>query len=746
MTKRFKVAYIIWSLDLGGAEQVVLHLAKSLNRDVFEPVVFCLNEKGRYAGGLETIGVRVIAFHKKPKLDFLLLPRLVQVLKDEKIDLVHAHLFTAGLWGRLAARRAGIPAVVTEHNTDTWKKWFHFVLDRLLLSFTDRMIFVSRKVEEFYSRRLGSLKGKGRVIYNGIDIERFESGKPGLSPLGPSPILGAVGRLVPQKAHRDFVEMICLLRQKGRDVSGLIVGDGPLRRELGQHVKQLGLQGHISFSGFSKDIAACYREMDVFILPSLREGFPMALLEAMASGVPVVATAVGGVEECIRDRENGRLVPVNRPDLLADAAAEILTDETLRARLIKNARKTVTERFTVDEMVRGHEQIYKEVLRPLPVSEVRKVVFVIDHLGWGGAQRQLVSLAKSLSRCRFKVEVISLSSEKRNHEQELLIAGIPLTRVDHRGPVSFSTLKVLYRKFKNEKPDLVYTWLFTADLYGTLAAVLAGVRHRVSAVRCSVQEMTGRRQIIYRWLARRVSWITINAEATRPELVGTLRIPDSKIVTILNGFDFANAMEPFVNGKYRTEWGIRENAPIVAMIARMSSQKDYATFIEAARMVAKISSEVHFVLVGEGPMREDIENRVRASGIRHRIRSLGSRQDTWQMLPSFDICVLATHFEGSSNVILEAMAARRPVIAANVGGNAELITEDETGYLVAPQDPKAMAEAVLSLLQDPEKARAFGRAGFEKAREQFSLERAVQATEKLFDGLLFDSMGIENAG
>lgn len=353
-----KIMFLIWSLDLGGAEQVVMNLAKGLDRKLFEPVVCCLNEKGRYADQIEPLGIKVIALQKKPGLDPFIIFKLIYTFKQENIRLIHTHLFTSNFWGRIAAALVRIPVVSTEHNLDTWKNRFHFWADRWLAKTNKRMIFVSESVRDFYHQKLISLNGKAKVLYNGIDLAKFKNKEFKRH----VEIIGIVGRLVPQKLHQDFIDAIEILKGKGKHVTGLIVGDGPLRKKLEEQVLKKKLTDHIKFSGFVTHMDEVYQMMDLFVLCSSREGFPMTILEAMASGVPVISTNVGGVSECIQEGENGLLVPSGKPNLLAEAILKIIENKELRKKIVLNARKQIEEHFNLDKMIGEHQVLYQEVL------------------------------------------------------------------------------------------------------------------------------------------------------------------------------------------------------------------------------------------------------------------------------------------------------------------------------------------------------------------------------------------------
>ena len=363
-----RIMFVIWSLDLGGAEQVVIDLATKLDRQFFEPFVCCLNGKGRFAPQVEGLGIKVVALHKRPKFDPWVIFKLVRVMKKEKVDLVHTHLFTANLWGRIAAKLAGVPVVSSEHGMDIWRKRLHLTLDQMLTRVNRKIVFVSEGVKNFYKSRNHSLNGKGRVIHNGINIAQFQpridrqAVRKSLG-LGESDkVVGIVGRLVPEKAHVDFIEAIEILRQEQEEIKGLIVGEGTLLGALQKRVKVAGLEHHVLFTGFRSDLPALYQAMDIFVMTSLREGFPLTILEAMAAGVPVIATAVGGVKECIEDGEDGLLIPPGDSTALAGAISRVLKDPSFAEFMIRNAKRKVQSHFSVERMVKEHESLYTEAL------------------------------------------------------------------------------------------------------------------------------------------------------------------------------------------------------------------------------------------------------------------------------------------------------------------------------------------------------------------------------------------------
>ncbi|MDP1853766.1 MAG: GT4 family glycosyltransferase PelF [Candidatus Omnitrophota bacterium] len=365
---RINILYVIWSLGLGGAEQVVINLAKNLDKQKFNPIVCCLNDKGVFAEELEKEGIEVIPLAKKHKFDISVIKSLINIIKQYKIDIVHTHLWGANFWGRIAAKLSGVKVIIaTEHNIDVWKTSLHLFLDKLLSFITDKIIVVSNKVGEFYAQKAHIAKNKIRVIYNGIDIGRFNrdinSGqkRESLGISNDEKVIAIIGRLVPQKGHRYFLRALKKLTACGLNVKGLIIGSGELEAELKEYSASLGLNGKVLFMGLRKDVDTILPIVDILALPSLREGMPIAALEAMACGIPVVATDVGGNREVITDGVTGYIVPPEDDALLAEKIKILIEDRALANSFADAGRKRIRESFSNSQMLKASEGLYTEL-------------------------------------------------------------------------------------------------------------------------------------------------------------------------------------------------------------------------------------------------------------------------------------------------------------------------------------------------------------------------------------------------
>jgi len=364
------VMYVIWALEIGGAEKMVVSLASHLNREIYNPIVCCLNYKGRLAYKLEEEGISVIELGKRPRFDLSIIPKFIKVMRNNNSDIVHTHLWTSDFWGRLAAKLAGVPTIIsTVHNVDSWKPKMFLVVDRILSYFTDKIIAVSDTVKYFYINNAKISAGKIKTIYNGIEVEKFsievdknnKRQELGLDPH--NKIIAVIGRLVEQKGHIYFLEYCRKLLDKYSDIQGLIVGDGPLRRKLEERSKILGISNRVIFAGIRNDIAEILKVIDILVVPSLYEGLPTIILEAMAAGIPVVATDVGGNSELLINGETGFIVPSKDSSALADSIEKLLKSDALAKRMGSMGRRRAIVYFSLDKMVRETEELYEGLNR-----------------------------------------------------------------------------------------------------------------------------------------------------------------------------------------------------------------------------------------------------------------------------------------------------------------------------------------------------------------------------------------------
>ncbi|GAB4490883.1 MAG: glycosyltransferase [Thermodesulfovibrionales bacterium] len=368
--RRLKVLHVIATLPVGGVEHQLLTLLKHYDRQRIEPLVCTLAEPGQLAGEIESGGVRVVPLGG---LGHSFSPGLVRslaaLMRQERADVVRTHQYHANLYGRIAARLAGAPCVVASvHNLYTRDRKLHRRLFNNILSrVSDRIIAVSGAVKDDILRYDRISGDRVEVIYNGIEPERLRSGDGGrvraeFGIPGGDPVVGTVGRLTVQKGHRYLLEAMAQVTRQHPRARLCIVGDGPERAGLAAEAGRLGIADRVVFTGSRRDIPDLLAMFDVFAFPSLWEGLPNALIEAMAAGRAVVGASIPPVREVLREGETGVLVPEKDAAALAEAVSGLLADPGRARGYGAAAQKDAAERFSITSTVRRYEALFEEIL------------------------------------------------------------------------------------------------------------------------------------------------------------------------------------------------------------------------------------------------------------------------------------------------------------------------------------------------------------------------------------------------
>jgi len=370
MNRRIRILQIINEAAIGGGQSHVLQLASSLDRTRFEVSVAC-RDNGPLTEQLRAIAVPVHPFAIARFASPYTLRAMVRLLRERQIDIVHTHGGIAGVWGRLAAGAAKTPVRIHTlhgihylHYRSRLNRIAFTTLDRLLAVGTEKIICVSEA-----DRKAGIAAGcfpadRAVLIRNGIPVpslpaefsarrKKAELGLPAAAA-----VIGTVGRLHVQKGQRRCLEASHIVRQEIPNSIALLVGDGPLAKELEVRTGELDLQNHVRFLGSRRDVAELIALMDVFVLSSEWEGMPLSLLEAMALERPVAAFAIPGVTEAIQDGESGVLATPRDAGSLAQAILRLLQDREQARRLAKKGRQIFYQQFQETKMVHATADLY----------------------------------------------------------------------------------------------------------------------------------------------------------------------------------------------------------------------------------------------------------------------------------------------------------------------------------------------------------------------------------------------------
>jgi glycosyltransferase involved in cell wall biosynthesis len=351
----------------GGAERLVNKLAVGFNNESFRSLV-CLFRPGWLQQQCEGDGIPTAVIPNKGLFDVAWLRRFLALIREEQVQIIHAHEFDAIVHGTLAAVLARIPIVATIHGKNYyWEKATRRIAYRVASRYA-RMVTVSEDLRGFVTQRTGIPSRLMRVIYNGIDahpdVDPHEQAllrkEIGLDTQ--DQIVGAVGSLYPVKGHRFLIEAAPAIIEACPRARFVLVGRGDQEVHLKEQVERLGIERYVYFLGLRQDVRRLLSLMDVFVLPSLSEGLSVAMLEAMASARPVVATRVGGNAELVVEGETGMLVPSEDSHALANSIVSVLLDRP-RARVMGlMGRERVEQRFQIYMMIDQYRKLYTECL------------------------------------------------------------------------------------------------------------------------------------------------------------------------------------------------------------------------------------------------------------------------------------------------------------------------------------------------------------------------------------------------
>ena len=359
-----RVGFVLHVMQVAGAEMLVAETIRRLGSRI-DPVVFCLDQVGQLGHEMRNEGVDVVAFNRRPGVDLTVSWRMGRAIRARHLDVIHAHQYTPFFYGSIAARLSGVrPRVIfTEHG----RHYPDVVSFRRRL--TNRLVFdrIADEVNavcDFSARSVREKDGFRRVevIPNGVDLPRYTvdrvsaGARVGLDPS--RRYVTTVARFHPVKDHRTLLRGFAQVARIRPDVDLLLVGDGPLRQELEATARSLAIEGRVRFMGVRSDVADILRASDVFAMTSLSEAASLTLLEAMASELPVVVTAVGGNPEIVRDGTDGLLVPRRSSAGVAKALLRLLGDDSMAAAMGRAGAERVRSQFRLDDTIGRYFDLY----------------------------------------------------------------------------------------------------------------------------------------------------------------------------------------------------------------------------------------------------------------------------------------------------------------------------------------------------------------------------------------------------
>jgi len=718
----------------GGAERQAARLAACLARRGAGVRILTGRQDPRWAPHAERDGYVVTrlsapALRCVGSLVFMLKVVWFLIRRASRCDLIHVFMLKhEALAALIAARLMRKPIVLRPSGASTigdvgWA--LAHPLRRLLLHAlrrADAFIALSTDIASELASA-GFPRSKIRVIPNGVPV-------PAEAATGNPRRVVFLGRLAPEK---NLPVLLDAWRTVTREESGaelVVFGEGPERERLERLAADYGLGASVRFAGFVEDTWTALSEAGVFVLPSASEGMSAALVEAMAAGLAVVATDVSGSRDVIASGRNGFLVRPGDKAELAEKILVLLKDDSLRRKLARAARDYALENLDENVVTDSHLELYASLLgRRLRAGRRKiRVAHVIATLDAGGSERQMAKLVALLDRDKFEPQVVCLT--RLGPTKTILdAAGVETRLVAKRSKFDLGAFARLCAMLRRFRPDVVHTWLFTSNAYGRAAALVARAPRTFASERSTDPWKGIGHRAVDRVLAIFTEKIFVNCEAVRDALVKR-KIPQSRIALCPN---MVESPRRAVGGRepeaLRASLGVPAGAPVVGYVGRLSREKGVARLIDAHEIVRGAFPEAVLLVVGEGELREELEEKAARVG---GVVFAGRREDLRAFYALFDVLALLSDYEGSPNSVLEALAAGTPAVAAEVGGVAELARDSGGVVAVAPADTRAAAEAVVALLRDAERRHRMGERGSRYVAESHAPEKVARMIERYY--------------
>jgi len=817
-----RILRLIARLNVGGPSLHVAYLSEELDRRGYETMLVA-GRVGPGEGSMEYVAsergvhplfVEELQRNIDPRWDALAARRLLQLIREFRPHILHTHTAKAGAVGRSAALLAGRDrpnAVVHTFHGHVLRGYFNPIVtrtfrqvERQLARTTDALIAVSPQVRDDLVALGVAPSEKISVVRLGLDLDVRTAAQPDArktvrEALGVDPdrfLVGWLGRMTEVKRVDELLRAFSRLRRRGVDAELVLVGDGPLSGEMRELAKELGIAGRCHFAGYREDVGSLYAALDVVALTSANEGTPVTLIEALAAGVPVVATDVGGVADVVPDESAGFLVPPGDPQLVADRLERLAADPELRRRFGEAGSAYVRERYSVPRLVADMDALYRTLLErapeeapkrvpltaPIPSSlppDVRSriapaprrlgVLLVSQYFPpeVGATQSRMQMFAEYLAARGHDVTVIA---EFPNHPQGVLPAQYRGHVIEDDRSNSYRVLRVWVKtsRVKDQRSRLAFygSFMTLATAVGPLAGradvVLAtspplftgltgvalarmkrapfvlDVRDLWPAAAEALEQIAGRAAFrvatsLERWLYRQAAAVVA---VTRPFCDHVDRLRDRPPGTALIPNGTLDLFFDVNGGSPRASLGVPDDAFVVTFAGTHGIAQALSPVLDAA---AEVDDRFHFVFVGEGPVKERLREEAAQRGL--------TNVHFYNQVPIGEIPGLL----GASDALLvplsghpvfadfvpskmiDFMAVGKPVILSASGESARLLDRAGAGLVVAPEDPHALADAAQWLANNPAKARAMGESGRAFARRRLRIVQAERLEQVLLD-------------
>ncbi len=720
----------------GGAEKQIFELAKRLPKDQYNVFVASLEAQGETSRSLiESIGCQLKTFQViriYGLSGFLQGIQFFYFLRKNSIHAVVTYHFGSDIWGTFWGHLAGVPFIASNRrDMGFWRNCSHVMTYKLINTWVNKIITVTSSIKQMVMDTESVPAEKIEVIFNGVEFSSNNIKTPiTKSELGLLPedtVIMHVANLRPVKGHRYLIEAFAEVIKNCPTAKLILIGKDELNGELQKLSQKLEINSQILFLGARSDIAQLLPLADICVLTSLSEGMSNAILEYMTFGKPVIATNVGGNPELIRNGYNGLLVSKENSFELSSALIELINDKAKRQVMGNNSLLFVKENFSMEIMLQKYTQLFQI-----------KTLHLISSGGFFGAEQVILTLAACNKNSG---QIIGAINNQYNSHLEIIDESkkkeLNTIIFEAQGRFNFSTVREVLNFVKKNQIKIIHTHNYKANFIGFWVTLLSPIKwvstiHGWANIDTKLRWYEFLDGIILRFTNKLICVSQSNYNALLHK-----RYAKERLAVISNGINLNDYFKTNPDAYLKESLGIQSNDLVIAIVGRLSPEKGHSILIKAFNKIAMSYPNMKCLIIGDGPLRNDIEKHINDLKLNSRIIFTGIRKD---MPPIYNICnilINSSYTEGLPLTILEAMACSVAVIATDVGAVSQVIEDQINGLLIKPGDWNLLAEKISFLLDDPSKRLQLAQEGEKKVRNSYSAEAMYSQYQKIYREIVY---------
>ncbi len=688
-----RIVQIINALTYGGAQFLLLDLAREARNAGNQIIIVCFRD-GAIGHILRAEGF-IVHVLGESIMDIPAFFKLNELLREFKPEVVHSHLFRATFWARIACRQLRNTRLITSiHGCET--DFFHSI-EKFMSQFSDFLVFPSLFLRDWYKNNFRKLSSREcAVIYPGVSI------RPVIPLKSPAAVvnIGTLSRLHPVKGIDRLISACSELKKQGIAFKLYIGGNGKHKQALTELTQELGLTESVIFVGEINNRDAFLSELDIFVAPSRQEAFGIHICEAMERGLPIAGARVGGIPEIVEDHETGLLFDASDNESFTEALKFLINDCSFRKLAGERGREKVEKMFNRQVATAGHLEIYQNIS-----SSNKKLHFAISSTELGGGERLALGIMQALKDKGWKITATCAGNPL---EKAIKDSDIECSNASMRCGGLFFALRLL-RDLVMIKPALISTHLNKASL-------IAGLLGRALSIP-TVSHVHGlNKKSYYRFSDHLVAVSqAVNLHLSKQ------KIDSRKITTIANCI-----AKKALSGRL-----LAKKQLTIAITAKLHRNKGHKWAFKAIADNIEELGDIKIIIIGDGPERTELEKLCQKLRLQNIISFMGFLDNPEDLYHEVDIALLPSLGEGIPLSLLEAMRWGIPCIASNIGGIPEIITNNENGLLITPENSQELIDAI-NKMRSPEKYAEFSRKAIEHFKRINDYEKMISHLEKLF--------------